>query len=52
MRGFFDPRQLAHAPASELHNGGFVAYAEKPARAEMIGHFPDNRSTLHPATVT
>jgi len=25
MRGFFDPRQLAHAPASELHNGGFVA---------------------------
>ena len=36
MRGFFDPRQLAHAPASELHNGGFVAYAEKPARAEMI----------------
>src|SRR5690242_3349374 len=36
MRGFFDPRQLVHAPASELHNGGFVAYAEKPSRAEMI----------------
>jgi acetoin utilization deacetylase AcuC-like enzyme len=36
MRGFFDPRQLAHAPAAELHNGGFVPYAEKPSRAEMI----------------
>lgn len=36
MRGFFDPRQLAHAPASELHNGEFVAYAEKPSRAAMI----------------
>lgn len=36
MRGFFDPRQLGHAPATELHNGGFVAYAECPARAETI----------------
>ena len=36
MRGFFDPRQLAHAPAIELHNGGFVPYAEKSSRAEMI----------------
>ena len=36
MRRFFDPRQLAHAPAQELHNGGFTAYAEVPARAEMI----------------
>lgn len=36
MRCFFDPRQLAHAPAKELHNGGFVAYAETPARAEAI----------------
>jgi len=36
MRGFFDPRQLAHAPALELHNGGLIAYAETPARAEMI----------------
>jgi acetoin utilization deacetylase AcuC-like enzyme len=36
MRGFFDPRQLAHAPAKELHNGGFVAYAETPARAQAI----------------
>ena len=36
MRGFFDPRQLAHAPAEELHNGRFVAYAESPMRAERI----------------
>jgi acetoin utilization deacetylase AcuC-like enzyme len=36
MRGFFDPRQLAHAPAAELHNGGFMSYAERPSRAEMI----------------
>ena len=36
MRAFFDPRQLAHAPATELHNGGFTAYAETPARAEAI----------------
>jgi acetoin utilization deacetylase AcuC-like enzyme len=36
MRGFFDPRQLAHAPAQELHNGGFIPYAETPARAEAV----------------
>jgi acetoin utilization deacetylase AcuC-like enzyme len=36
MRRFFDPRQLAHAPALELHNGGFVPYAETPARAESV----------------
>lgn len=36
MRSFFDPRQLGHAPLSELHNGGFTDYAECPARAEMI----------------
>ena len=36
MRAFFDPRQLAHAPREELHNGGFAAYAEVPARAEAI----------------
>ena len=36
MRCFFDSRQLAHAPAQELHNGGFVAYAEHPGRAEAI----------------
>ena len=36
MRKFFDPRQLLHAPARELHNGGFTDYAETPARAEAI----------------
>ncbi len=36
MRGFFDSRQLAHAPAQELHNGAFAAHAESPARAENI----------------
>lgn len=36
MRRFFDPRQLAHAPVRELHNGSFTAYAEVPARAEQI----------------
>jgi len=36
MRLFFDPRQLAHAPAQELHNGAFVAYAETPARAAAL----------------
>ncbi len=36
MRRFFDPRQLRHAPARELHNGGFTDYAEKPSRAESI----------------
>src|SRR3546814_13869316 len=36
MRGFFDLRQRAHAPAQDLHNGGFVAYAETPARADAI----------------
>jgi acetoin utilization deacetylase AcuC-like enzyme len=32
----FDPRQLAHAPALELHNGGWVPHAEKVSRSEMI----------------
>lgn len=36
MRAFFSHRQLAHAPALELHNGGFTAYAESPARAEAL----------------
>lgn len=36
MRCFFDPRQLAHAPAMELHNGGFVPFAETRARAEAV----------------
>ena len=36
MRCFWDPRQLGHAPAVELHNGGFVPFAESPRRAEAI----------------
>lgn len=36
MRLFFDPRQLAHAPTQELHNGAFVPYAETPARAQAF----------------
>lgn len=36
MRRFFSPCQLVHAPRQELHNGGFTAYAEVPARAEHI----------------
>jgi acetoin utilization deacetylase AcuC-like enzyme len=36
MRVFFDPCQLAHAPALELHNGGFVPFAESATRAEAI----------------
>lgn len=36
MRLFFDPRQLAHAPSQELHNGAFVPYAETPARAQAF----------------
>ena len=36
MRTFFSTRQLAHAPALELHNGGFTAFAETPSRAETI----------------
>lgn len=34
--GYFDRRQLAHEPLQELHNGGWAAYAEKSARAEII----------------
>jgi acetoin utilization deacetylase AcuC-like enzyme len=36
VRAFFDPRQLEHAPARELHNGGFVPFAETTARVESI----------------
>ena len=36
MRLFFDPRQLAHAPAQEMHNGAFVPCAETPARAAAL----------------
>jgi len=36
MRAFFDPRQRGHAPALEMHNGAFVAYAEVPGRVDSI----------------
>src|SRR5829696_4890568 len=36
MRCFWDSRQLAHAPAFELHNGGFVPYAEHGGRVEAV----------------
>ena len=36
MRVFHDPRQRLHAPAQELHNGGFTAYAESPARVDAM----------------
>jgi acetoin utilization deacetylase AcuC-like enzyme len=36
MRCFWDDRQRAHAPELELHNGGFVPFAETPARAASI----------------
>ena len=36
MQGFFDPRQLDHAPLQELHNGAWTSYAECPARATNI----------------
>jgi acetoin utilization deacetylase AcuC-like enzyme len=32
----FDNRQLSHAPARELHNGGWTPYNETPTRAESI----------------
>jgi len=36
MKVFWDPRQLAHAPAQELHNGAFEPHAEHPGRAENM----------------
>jgi len=36
MRLFFDEAQRAHAPARELYNGAFTAYAETPARIDAI----------------
>ena len=36
MFAVFDPRQLKHAPAVELHNGSWVEHAEKVSRAETI----------------
>ena len=36
MRAFWDERQRRHAPEKELHNGGFVPFAERPDRADAI----------------
>jgi len=36
MRAFFDPRQLAHAPVVEFHNGALGPHAEVPKRADNI----------------
>jgi acetoin utilization deacetylase AcuC-like enzyme len=36
MLKVFDRRQLLHAPALELQNGGWVEHAEKVARAEIM----------------
>jgi acetoin utilization deacetylase AcuC-like enzyme len=36
MRHFYAPAQCRHAPAQELHNGGFTAYAETPARIDAV----------------
>ncbi len=36
MRIFYDDAQRDHAPARELHNGAFAAYAETPARVEAM----------------
>jgi acetoin utilization deacetylase AcuC-like enzyme len=36
MRRFFASAQLTHAPARELHNGGFTDYSETPDRARAI----------------
>lgn len=36
MFSVFDPRQLAHTPVLELHNGAWVDHVDRPARAESI----------------
>ena len=36
MRTFWDPRQFAHAPRIEMHNGRIEPCAEVPARAQAI----------------
>lgn len=36
MRTFHDARQRLHAPTRELHNGGYIPYAEDPSRIDAI----------------
>jgi acetoin utilization deacetylase AcuC-like enzyme len=43
----FDARQLAHAPALELHNGAWVPHVDVPARAQSIA---DSVAGFTPAT--
>jgi acetoin utilization deacetylase AcuC-like enzyme len=47
MLRVFDPRQLAHAPVLELHNGGWVPHVDQPARALVIA---DKVGASEPAT--
>jgi acetoin utilization deacetylase AcuC-like enzyme len=49
MRVFHDPRQRAHSPVRELHNGEWTPFAEVPERLDAIvaaigaGERPDDR---------
>ena len=36
MRSFFDPRQLAHTPVHEFHNGALMPHVDTPERARSI----------------
>lgn len=36
MLKVFDPRQLAHTPEREFHNGGWADYAETPVRSRIV----------------
>ncbi|NVB84028.1 MAG: histone deacetylase family protein [Kofleriaceae bacterium] len=47
MLQVFDARQLAHAPALELHNGAWVPHVDVPARAQSIA---DSVASFTPAT--
>jgi acetoin utilization deacetylase AcuC-like enzyme len=47
MLKVFDPRQLAHQPALELHNGGWVEHVDRPSRAQAIA---DRLGASTPAT--
>jgi acetoin utilization deacetylase AcuC-like enzyme len=47
MLQVFDPRQLAHQPALELHNGGWVEHVDRPSRAQAIA---DRLGASTPAT--
>ncbi len=47
MIGAFAVQQLGHAPARELHNGGWTDHAETPARAaSVVDALPPLRPTI------